>query len=175
MAYLPSLIIGRKTIRVYCYIIGSLIVLFLIIKKEITMNPEDYLGTAAYKKVIKNFTDKIKFNCDFIDNVCVNVRESKIPSGECSKSIPCCCGHCFEGGGFLPIPRRSSLWKENYEKLFFEDIGFYRKNSGCILSREYRSKICNGFLCSTLLSKMSRVEKDTYYKEKMKLYDYWRT
>ena len=133
------------------------------------MYTEDYVGTKEYKKLIKSFVNKVKFSCDFVDNVCVNVREEKIPTGECSKSIPCCCGHCFSSGGFLSIDRKSNLWRKHYKNLFLEGVGFYRKNSGCVLSREYRSKICNTFICSTLLSKMAKVEREEYHHENGKL------
>lgn len=116
-------------------------------------------GTDQYQKFVEDFLKEVKFDCDFKDNICVCVRTDGVhPEG--TPEIPCCCGHCAEAYGYLYKWDIPGPVMKYYTSRYDKDMGFYRKEVGCILERKYRSVICNAFICLFLKKKM---KEERYY------------
>jgi len=125
-----------------------------------------YLGTNKYQNKIDLFYNNVKINCKFKNNICIG----SIGNPQSTKEVSCCCGHCATSYGYLHLNfynnEEYKKLKKYYKKFFDEKLGFYKEGIGCVLERKYRSYICNFYVCSTLLDKMTRKEfvMFEYYK-----------
>jgi hypothetical protein len=117
-----------------------------------------YLGTQSYREAIAKFLSKVKFNCDFKDNVCACQRVDG--TNLATADVGCCCGRCAPCVGYLNLSTSDPFWIEHYQDKFNRHLGFYRKGIGCILPREFRSATCNRYMCAYLYSQMSAKDGD---------------
>lgn len=64
-----------------------------------------------------------------------------------SRTAMCCCESCRRTVGYLnQIPKDVDTIKM-YARNFNDRTGFWRKGKGCVLPREYRSRICVKYIC----------------------------
>jgi hypothetical protein len=135
----------------------------------------DLLGTEEYKKVIKYFYDNIHFDCNFQSGICI--REKRLPQ---SSRTHCCCERCEDASGYFSSQGIKLQGYINTREIYLNKFpilknnfnsttGFWRKNRGCILPREFRSLTCNFFVCHFLLEKLTTKEFSLLLK-----YRYWR-
>jgi len=88
-------------------------------------------------------TRHINYGCYFQpDGTCVRTRERK------SNNEMCCCSACYYSLGYLRYIQNDPKVIKRIASLFKEDVGFWRKNKGCILPRKYRSAVCLGYRCT---------------------------
>ena len=105
----------------------------------------------SFYEQIANLTEQVNYGCDFVNGVCKNKRDSHSKRKEM-----CCCKECFWSTGYLHIrsfdqySHIETIEQEilYYAKQFERDIGFWRKDIGCVLPREKRSPTCLGHNCN---------------------------
>jgi len=61
----------------------------------------------------------------------------------------CCCSSCESSLGYLKFIPNNLKTVKIIAKLFRPEVGFWRKDKGCVLPRKYRSAVCLGFRCGT--------------------------
>jgi hypothetical protein len=117
----------------------------------------DLLGTEEYKKVIKYFYDNIHFDCGFKNNNCIAYKPF-INSNIQHNQIMCCCENCKNMKGYFRKTEEAFESFSIVKNSFNKNTGFWRKNIGCVLPREFRSFICNFHVCYQLREKLSEEE-----------------
>jgi hypothetical protein len=83
---------------------------------------------------IKELTEFIDFQCNFVEGKCKNVSSSYCCSNDCVDKVGYLKSICLE---YLP----------EYESNWNKDTGFYRADKGCVLTRRLRSIVCLTFSC----------------------------
>lgn len=99
----------------------------------------------AYRRISGHFP----FPCKFKKN------------GKCnglSDSMMCCCNACYSSHGYFDFVFEQDLWY--YAQRFNRATGFWRKDKGCILGREYRSETCLSYYCKE--SKHKKFNEELY-------------
>jgi len=108
----------------------------------------DWFSYYEYAKL----TSLIDFECNFDGNGVCKQRRPHVRKNSKNVSVDnsCCCGDCSFSIGFLKaVPNCMAIIKE-IAGLFSGRTGFWRKDIGCILPRQYRSVVCLTHECRKL-------------------------
>jgi hypothetical protein len=100
-----------------------------------------------FKFALAEATDTIDYGCDFNKSgLCKRKRRDR------KSSKMCCCAGCYYTMGYLDeIPINLADISKIAKHFTIEDKqGFWRKDSGCILPRKYRSNVCLTYNCYSL-------------------------
>lgn len=115
-------------------------------------------GALMNLKALKRLSQYLPFPCKFDER------------GYCQSSIintsMCCCRDCVNTMGYLTFVPEQDLWQ--YAKLYNVKTGYWRKDKGCVLPRELRSKTCLTYYCETF---DGRIGKDTAFGDELWAYD----
>jgi hypothetical protein len=85
---------------------------------------------------LKQSTVVMDFGCGFDkDGKCKGIYSSP----------KCCCYECAKYVGYLNLILEKDL--PYYTEQFDKDLGFWRKEKGCILNRDMRSRVCVSHSC----------------------------
>jgi len=87
-----------------------------------------------------SLTRFLDFGCDFKDGICYSYRKVSV-----NKEM-CCCHSCFYSVGHFKCVNIRDL--DILAERFKPDIGFWRKEGGCVLPRSLRSNVCLMHSCS---------------------------
>ncbi len=117
-----------------------------------------------------DLTGLIDFQCDFMNGQCKmnnryncpdSLKDDKHRLRSCEsarrrKQIRlairsrqmCCCRGCYGSIGYLRAVNHNDI--DMIAKHFKPEIGFWRKDGGCVLPRRKRSAVCLGYSCVTV-------------------------
>lgn len=99
-------------------------------------------------------TTKIDYNCNFNkDGFCRRTMLAKSKD----RNVANCCVGCNYSHGYRPTIKNKIELKFAIEN-FDRELGFWRKNNGCILPRSMRSLTCLVYICT---------DKESYAKKEL--------
>lgn len=114
-------------------------------KLPVILSPKQYIALAKT-------TAYIDYVCRFENGKCQNRATEK-----------CCCSNCNKYKGHFYYRFKDKKIKKVIINLFDEETGFWRKDIGCILPREYRSLMCIKHHCYDEISPLIQVIDDKLY------------
>ena len=95
---------------------------------------------------LANKTNEINYGCHFHnDGTCTHQRNRK--DRGFSPNEMCWCQWCANDVGYLDFIQNDPEVISIIARYFEAKVGFWRKDKGCILPRQYRSATCLGYRC----------------------------
>ncbi len=104
---------------------------------------------------LANATKYIDYGCEFDTNgVCIEEKDNTTLFNSYTPNPACCCVNCYRNFGYAKRIQDSQKVIKLISSKFKKDVGFWRKGKGCILPRKYRSVVCLGYRCNTIINKV---------------------